>query len=203
MARFDPSKYRIDKTSYGQLNRLSSEHLAEVLENWSRIANQRVYRARKLDPNYSALLEYERGGKFGKSFVYKNRESMLNEAQRIKNVAGKLHAKNIRLESKELAQAYKEIEENINIPYNADHISESDFRRAFAIFKSGRGMAPQSVYEKIKNVVLRMTNRDLNSIVNLIYRLYDDLSEKYYSELENLVDNEWEEYETNDEDLPF
>lgn len=198
-----PKVRKIEDTALSSLTKLSTSVLTFTLEKWSRTANQRARRMEKLDPNYSALYEFHKGGKFGKHETYRSRESILNELARIKNIAPKLKTKKVKKEKQEIEDIYREQTGKTGDVSSGikNKIPLDKFRKAFAIFKAGRGMIIQEIYERIKDAVLSMTDRDLNDVVNLITRLYDNFVGDYYDSLEDFESSGFEPYE--DEDVPW
>lgn len=265
MAKFDPKRYKVDNTSLSQLSRLSTAHLQSVLKYWSRIGNDRAKRIMEFDPHYSSLLSFNQGGKFGKSGVYKDRTSTLNELQRIKAVAPNLTKKkaleesrviknltsdyrkkytpiyistirnHLRIISKKVkestskvkdskskntyfaevvAEKMVEISEKLN--YIEEHgtiegtmngevfeelegkieelramlpqkefagllpamISENRFRRGFALFKEKHLNISADIYDKLKSTVMKMNDRYVYHIEDLIDRLYEEYQEE-------------------------
>lgn len=192
MAKFDVKNYKLDKTSLKRLNRLTTAHLSEVLKYWSRIGNQRASRMKKLDPFYSGVFEYSRGGRFGKHEAYKDRDTILNELYRVRNVGQKLKTKNLKAEQQEMKRAYAEIQKKVNKVKDTKAkikskglksektISYDAFRKGFAIFKSKYKYIDPEFYERAKNAIMNMADRDY-TVVNIA----------------DLIDNLWGEYQSS------
>lgn len=178
---FNIKNYNVDTTPVSRLEKLSERYLAKVLDKWSRIGNQRAYRMSKIDSMYSSILTFKRGGRFGKSGTYLNKETMLNELVRIKSIAPNLKKAKVEQEAQEMKGLYDAV-----LP-NSEKISMDKFRTSFAMFKSKHGYIPTEIYNKIKEAITRMHDREnLYDIENIIEKLYDEFmiqaAEKLYTD---------------------
>lgn len=171
---FDPKQYRLDIASPKKLyDTLSIEELRGVLKYWSKLGNQRAKRMMDREKGKgtysSAIIEYKKGGKFGKdSGKYLNKETIYNELNRISRVGGRLKAKEIDKEQEEATRILEKLNSNIGAPEQA--ISDEDFRRGFAMYRDKFGNAYNDVYEKLKDVVQQYTERSLYGVYDIIVR---------------------------------
>ena len=71
--------YKINSTQLSSLENLDLPTLKSVLKEWARVGNMRATRVRKVDPLYSHLHEYKKGGRYGKNEVYRDKETILDK----------------------------------------------------------------------------------------------------------------------------
>lgn len=192
MGSFNVKNYNIDKTPMSKLLRLNEKHLSEVLTRWSSISNQRAIRMKKVDPMYSGILTFERGGSYGKSGTYKDKSSVITELQRIKREAPALKKKSVIKEREELIRVKMGVE-----PTNEGKIDDKTFRQAFAMFSKRHANIPAGIYDALKKSLLQMSNKtSLYDVESLIERLYDEYITEEYEDEEDL-------FEDIGDDLPW
>ena len=191
--------FKLDTTHLSDLQNLSIGDLQDLLKEWSRIGNQRAKRMKRIDKDYSGLYEYEKSGKFGK-FNYNEKEKIINELKRIQRIGSKLKASKVKKEQDDIKKAKERIEQKAKNEGREGTIPLDKFRKAFAIFRAGYGVVPPEVYDKVKAIVLTMTDRPLDEVVSLIARLVEEEMEKYYANMRDMY--EPDEFE-DEEDLPW
>lgn len=189
--------YKINSTQLSSLEDLDLPTLKSVLKEWARVGNMRATRVRKVDPLYSHLHEYKKGGRYGKNEVYRDKETILDELRRIKFESSHLNKKEALQEKKEV-EAFRDKLTNLPDLKDKANIDEEKFRKGFAMYRDHYANVSALVYDKVKELVLKATDRDLYSVYYLIIRYVDELEAQ---ELEGRFESTFG-YDDSD-DLPF
>ena len=188
--------YKINETNLSSLKDLDLPTLREILKEWARIGNMRASRVKKIDPQYSHLHEYKKGGKYGKKETYRDKESVLDELRRIKTESSHLNKKEALQEKKDVEAFLDKIKSAPEFK-DKDTIDEEKFRKGFAMYRDHYGVVSNEVYDKVKELVLKATDRDLYGVYYLIIRYVDEVEAQIIEEYEKTYGFE------DSEDLPF
>lgn len=166
--------YKINSTQLSSLEDLDLPTLRSVLKEWSRVGNMRATRVKKVDPLYSLLHEYKKGGRYGKKETYRDKETILDELRRIKLESSHLNKKEAEKERKEV-QAFRDKIASSPDFSNQTTIDEEKFRQGFAMYRDHYANVTALVYDKVKELILKATDRDLYSVYYLIIRYVDEM----------------------------
>lgn len=166
--------HKLNNTKLSTLKDLDLPALKGILKEWARVGNMRAARVRKVDPLYSHLHEYKKGGRYGKKGSYRDKETILNELRRIKVESSHLNKKEALQEKKEV-QAFRD--KIMTLPEFEEEamIDEEKFRKGFAMYRDHYTSVAIDVYDKVKQLVLKATDRDLYGVYYLIIRYVDEV----------------------------
>lgn len=166
--------YKINSTQLSSLENLDLPTLRSVLKEWARVGNMRATRVKKVDPLYSLLHEYKKGGRYGKKETYRDKETILDELRRVKLESSHLNKKEAEKERKEV-QAFRDKIMTLPEFENEAMIDEEKFRQGFAMYRDHYASVAIDVYDKVKQLVLKATDRDLYGVYYLIIRYVDEV----------------------------
>lgn len=162
------ARLEIESMDLAELENMTNKELKALLKKSSRTANARAKYIKKVAPEYSAVYEFERGGKFGVHTTFKDRESMINELTRVKYVGQKLRARKAHEEETML--------NNIVVQGSFENVQASEqVRRAFGWFKDGHDNVVQSVYNEVKAIMAQLPEEEyLTNAYNLVVKLINE-----------------------------
>ena len=191
--------YKLNTTKLDTLKDLNEAQLSGILKEWARLGNARATRVEKIDPLFSALHEYKKGGKYGKKEKYRDRETMLNELRRIKIETLRMNKKEVVKEEKEIKRILDGAKASPKFDIGETTIDEKKFRQGFAMYRDNFASVDPSVYEKVRALVKKVSDRDLYDVYYLIIRYVDEM--KIRDDLN--LEEKFSQPNEDTEDLPY
>lgn len=199
----DIKAYKINTTKISDLKELDIATLRDILKEWSRIGNMRATRVSKIDPYYSRLHEYNKGGKFGEHEKYRDKDTILDELRRIRFTATDLNVTKAKEESAELSRIVKILKDETKDLVFDETIDEEKLRQGFAMYRQYYTSINNEVYDKVKEIVRNISDHNLYDVYYLIVRLVDEYSDKVPEERQKTMEPPKTFSRTNEiDDLP-
>ena len=191
--------YKLNTTKLDTLKDLNEAQLSGILKEWARLGNIRASRVKKIDPLFSALHEYKKGGRYGKKEKYRDRETMLNELRRIRVETLRMNKKEVVKEEKEIKRILDGAKASPKFDSATATIDDKKFRQGFAMYRDNFVTVDPSMYEKVRALVKKASDRDLYDVYYLIIRYVDEINIKEGLGLEEKFSQPTEDTE----DLPY
>ena len=170
--------YKLNTTKLDTLKDLNEAQLSGILKEWARLGNMRATRVKKIDPLFSALHEYKKGGRYGKKEKYRDKDTMLNELRRIKVETLRMNKKEVVKEEQEIKRILDGAKASPKFDIETSTFDEIKFRQGFAMYRDNFTSVDPAMYEKVRDIVKKASERDLYDVYYLIIRAVDEMKIK-------------------------